>query len=33
MMGLPLAAVETEVAEAPTEDSDEPDIGEVAESS
>ena len=33
MMGLPLAAVETEVAEAPEEDSDEPDIGEVAESS
>ena len=33
MMGLPLAAVETEVAEAPAEDSDEPDIGEVAESS
>ena len=33
MMGLPLAAVETEVAEAATEDSDEPDIGEVAESS
>ena len=33
MMGLPLAAVETEVAESPTEDSDEPDIGEVAESS
>ena len=33
MMGLPLAAVETEVAEAPAEESDEPDIGEVAESS
>ena len=33
MMGLPLAAVETEVAEAPAEDTDEPDIGEVAESS
>ena len=33
MMGLPLAAVETEVAESPAEDSDEPDIGEVAESS
>ena len=33
MMGLPLAAVETEVVEAPAEDSDEPDIGEVAESS
>ena len=33
MMGLPLAAVETEVAEAPAEGSDEPDIGEVAESS
>ena len=33
MMGLPLAAVETEVGEAPDEDSDEPDIGEVAESS
>ena len=33
MMGLPLAAVETEVAEAPAEDSGEPDIGEVAESS
>jgi recombination protein RecA len=33
MMGLPLAAVETEVAKAPAEDSDEPDIGEVAESS
>ena len=33
MMGLPLAAVETEVAEAPGEESDEPDIGEVAESS
>ena len=33
MMGLPLAAVETEVAEAPAKDSDEPDIGEVAESS
>ena len=33
MMGLPLAAVETEVAEAPVEESDEPDIGEVAESS
>ena len=33
MMGLPLAAVETEVAEAPAEYSDEPDIGEVAESS
>lgn len=33
MMGLPLAAVETEVAEAPAEDSNEPDIGEVAESS
>ena len=31
MMGLPLAAVETEVAESPAEDSDEPDIGEVAE--
>ena len=33
MMGLPLAAVETEVAEAPVEDSGDPDIGEVAESS
>ena len=33
MMGLPLAAVETEVAESPAEDSDKPDIGEVAESS
>ena len=33
MMGLPLAAVETEVAETPAEDSDAPDIGEVAESS
>ncbi len=33
MMGVPLAAVETEVAESPAEDSDEPDIGEVAESS
>ena len=33
MMGLPLAAVETEVAESPAEDSGEPDIGEVAESS
>ena len=33
MMGLPLAAVETEVAESPAEDSEEPDIGEVAESS
>ena len=33
MMGLPLAAVETEVAESPAENSDEPDIGEVAESS
>ena len=33
MMGLPLAAVETELAESPAEDSDEPDIGEVAESS
>ena len=33
MMGLPLAAVETEVAESPSKDSDEPDIGEVAESS
>jgi recombination protein RecA len=33
MMGLPLAAVETEVAEAPVEESDGPDIGEVAESS
>ena len=33
MMGLPLAAVETEVAESPAEDSDEPDIGEAAESS
>ena len=33
MMGLPLAAVETEVAESPAEDSDEPDIGEVAKSS
>jgi recombination protein RecA len=33
MMGLPLAAVETEVAEAPAEESDDPDIGEVAESS
>ena len=33
MMGLPLAAVETEVAESPAEDSDEPDIREVAESS
>ena len=33
MMGLPLAAVETEVAESPADDSDEPDIGEVAESS
>ena len=33
MMGLPLAAVETEVAEASQEDSDGPDIGEAAESS
>ena len=33
MMGLPLAAVETEVAEAPAEESNKPDIGEVAESS
>ena len=33
MMGLPLAAVETEVAEAPVEESGDPDIGEVAESS
>ena len=33
MMGLPLAAVETDVAEAPVEESDESDIGEVAESS
>ena len=33
MMGLPLAAVETEIAEASQEDSDGPDIGEVAESS
>ena len=33
MMGLPLAAVETEVVEAPAEDSEEPDIGGVAESS
>jgi recombination protein RecA len=33
MMGLPLAAVETEVTEAPVEESDDPDIGEVAESS
>jgi len=34
MMGVPLAAVETEVAEAPSaDDSGEPDIGEVAESS
>ena len=33
MMGLPLAAVETEVAESPAENSDDPDIGEVAESS
>lgn len=33
MMGVPLAAVETEVSEAPAEDSSEPDIGEVAESS
>ena len=33
MMGLPLAAVETEVAEVPAEDSHEPDVGEVAESS
>ena len=33
MMGLPLAAVETEVAETPAEDSDAPDIGEIAESS
>jgi recombination protein RecA len=33
MMGLPLAAVDTEVAEAPVEESDGPDIGEVAESS
>ena len=33
MMGLPLAAVETEVAESPAENSDEPDIREVAESS
>ena len=33
MMGVPLAAVETEVAESPAKDSDEPDIGEVAESS
>ena len=32
MMGLPLAAVETEVAESPAEESDEPDIGEIAES-
>ena len=33
MMGLPLAAVETEVAESPAEDSDKPDIGKAAESS
>ena len=33
MMGLPLAAVETEVAEASQEAPDRPDIGEVAESS
>ena len=33
MMGVPLAAVETDVAEAPVEESDESDIGEVAESS
>jgi recombination protein RecA len=33
MMGLPLAAVDTEVAEASAEDSDDPDVGEVAESS
>ena len=33
MMGLPLAAVDTEVAEAPVQESDDPDIGEVAESS
>ena len=33
MMGLPLAAVETEAAEASAEDSDDPDVGEVAESS
>ena len=33
MMGLPLAAVETEVAEAPVEGSDDPDIGEVTKSS
>ena len=33
MMGRPLAAVETEVAEAPVEESDNPDIGAVAESS
>ena len=33
MMGLPLAAVETEAAEAPVEESDDPDIGEVAGSS
>ena len=33
MMGLPLAAVETEVAEVPAEEANKPDIGEVAESS
>ena len=33
MMGLPLAAVETEVAEVPAGESNKPDIGEVAESS
>ena len=33
MMGLPLAAVETEVAEVPAKESNKPDIGEVAESS
>ena len=33
MMGLPLAAVETEVAEVPAEEANKPDVGEVAESS
>ena len=33
MMGLPLAAVEAEVADVPAEESNKPDIGEVAESS
>ena len=33
MMGLPLAAVETEVAEVPAGESNKPDVGEVAESS